>query len=47
MACVDATAMDIEGAFVTALAAATTIEIRDAKLVIGGPQGELVFESGG
>jgi heat shock protein HslJ len=47
MACIDATAMDIEGTFVDALAAATTIEIRDGKLVIGGPQGELVFESGG
>jgi heat shock protein HslJ len=47
MACVDATAMDIEGAFVAALSAATTIEIRDGKLVIGGPEGELVFESGG
>jgi heat shock protein HslJ len=46
MACVDATAMDIEGAFVAALSAATRIEIRDGKLVIGGPQGELVFESG-
>jgi heat shock protein HslJ len=47
MACVDATAMDIEGAFVAALAAATTIEIRDGKLVISGPGGELVFEPGG
>ena len=46
MACLDATAMDIEGAFVAALSAATSIEIRDGKLVIGGPQGELVFESG-
>ena len=47
MACADATAMDIEGVFVAALAAATTIETRDGKLVIGGPQGELLFESGG
>lgn len=46
MACLDANAMDIEGAFVAALAAATTIEIRDGKLVIAGPQGELVFERG-
>jgi heat shock protein HslJ len=46
MACLDASAMDIEGAFVAALSAATSIEIRDGKLVIGGPQGELVFESG-
>jgi len=46
MACVDAAAMDIEGAFVAALSTATSIEIRDGKLVIGGPQGELVFESG-
>ncbi|MEZ0239230.1 MAG: META domain-containing protein [Chloroflexota bacterium] len=45
MACADPNAMAIEGDFVTALAAATTIEIRDGKLVIGGPQGELVFES--
>ena len=44
MACVDATAMDIEGAFVAALSAATSIEIRDGRLVIGGPVGELVFE---
>ncbi len=46
MACADGTAMDIEGAFVAALSAATSIEIRDGKLVIGGPKGELVFESG-
>ncbi|HYN69720.1 MAG TPA: META domain-containing protein [Candidatus Eisenbacteria bacterium] len=46
MACADPNAMDIEGAFVAALVAAATIEIRDGKLVIGGPQGELVFESG-
>jgi len=46
MACADPNAMDIEGAFVSALSAATSIEIRDGKLVIGGPQGELVFESG-
>lgn len=46
MACADPNAMAMEGAFVTALAAATTIEIRDGKLVIGGPGGEVVFESG-
>ena len=46
MACADPNAMAIEGAFVAALGAATTIEIRDGKLVIAGPQGELVFESG-
>ena len=46
MACADPNAMDIEGAFVAAFSAATSIEIRDGKLVIGGPQGELVFESG-
>lgn len=47
MACADPNAMDLEGAFVAALVAATSIEIRDGKLVIGGPAGELVFESGG
>lgn len=45
MACADPNAMAIEGTFVTTLAAATTVEIRDGKLVIGGPGGELVFES--
>ena len=46
MACADPNAMAIEGDFVAALSAATSIELRDGKLVIGGPQGELVFESG-
>ena len=44
MACADPNAMAIEGDFVAALSAATSIEIRDGKLVIGGPKGELVFE---
>jgi len=44
MACADPNAMAMEGAFVAALSAATSIEIRDGKLVIGGPGGELVFE---
>ena len=46
MACADPNAMAVEGAFVAALSVATSIEIRDGKLVIGGPRGELVFESG-
>jgi heat shock protein HslJ len=44
MACADPNAMAVEGDFVAALSAATSIEIRDGKLVIGGPGGELVFE---
>jgi putative lipoprotein len=44
MACAEQQAMDVESMFTSALAAAQTVEVKDGRLVLTGPKGQLIFE---